>query len=155
NTYTLTYTAGANGTISGTSPQTVNFGASGTAVTAVPNAGYHFAQWGDASTTNPRTRANGQAGISGRAAFAPNPPNHLAISTVADGTAGAPLGAVTVTVQDAGNDPVTGDTNTVTLSIASGPGSFDPTSTLTANFSNGVATFSNLIIDKAGSGYVL
>ena len=30
NTYTLTYTAGANGTISGTSPQTVNYGASGT-----------------------------------------------------------------------------------------------------------------------------
>ena len=30
NTYTLTYTAGANGTITGTSPQTVNHGASGT-----------------------------------------------------------------------------------------------------------------------------
>ena len=27
NTYTLTYTAGANGTITGTSPQTVNHGA--------------------------------------------------------------------------------------------------------------------------------
>ena len=31
NTYTLTYTAGANGSISGTSPQTVNHGANGTA----------------------------------------------------------------------------------------------------------------------------
>ena len=30
NTYTLTYTAGANGTITGTSPQTVNHGADGT-----------------------------------------------------------------------------------------------------------------------------
>ena len=29
NTYTLTYTAGANGTITGTSPQTVNYGADG------------------------------------------------------------------------------------------------------------------------------
>ena len=29
NTYTLTYAAGANGTITGTSPQTVNHGASG------------------------------------------------------------------------------------------------------------------------------
>ena len=27
NTYTLTYTAGANGTITGTTPQTVNYGA--------------------------------------------------------------------------------------------------------------------------------
>ena len=38
NTYTLTYTAGANGTIMGSTPQTVNYGASGTAVTAVPLA---------------------------------------------------------------------------------------------------------------------
>ena len=37
NTYTLTYTAGANGTITGTSPQTVNHGADGSEVTAVPN----------------------------------------------------------------------------------------------------------------------
>ena len=52
-TYTLTYTAGANGTITGTSPQTVNYGASGTAVTAVPNTGYHFVKWSDGSTANP------------------------------------------------------------------------------------------------------
>jgi len=55
NTYTLTYTAGANGTISGTSPQTVNYGANGTAVTAVANAGYHFVNWSDSSNANPRT----------------------------------------------------------------------------------------------------
>ncbi|MCE7951917.1 MAG: hypothetical protein DYH18_12540, partial [Xanthomonadales bacterium PRO7] len=39
NTYTLTYTAGANGSITGSSPQTVNYGASGTAVTATPATG--------------------------------------------------------------------------------------------------------------------
>ena len=42
NTYTLTYTAGANGTITGTAPQTVDYGTSGTEVTAVPDPGYHF-----------------------------------------------------------------------------------------------------------------
>ena len=47
NTYTLTYTAGANGSITGTSPQTVNHGADGTPVTAVPNTGYHFVDWSD------------------------------------------------------------------------------------------------------------
>src|SRR6185503_12872243 len=41
-TFTLTYTAGANGSLSGTTPQTVNYGASGSAVTAVPAAHYHF-----------------------------------------------------------------------------------------------------------------
>jgi uncharacterized repeat protein (TIGR02543 family) len=70
NTYTLTYTAGLNGTISGTSPQTVNYGASGTAVTAVPNAHYHFVNWSDGSTANPRTDANVITNISATANFA-------------------------------------------------------------------------------------
>ncbi len=47
NVYTLTYTAGSNGSITGTSPQMVNHGGSGTAVTAVPNTGYHFVDWSD------------------------------------------------------------------------------------------------------------
>ncbi len=69
-TYTLTYTAGANGSITGTTPQTVNAGANGTPVTAVPNANYHFVQWSDASTQNPRTDTNVAANISVTATFA-------------------------------------------------------------------------------------
>ncbi len=72
NTYTLTYTAGANGSISGSSPQTVNHGASGTAVTAVPATGYHFVQWSDASTANPRTDTNVTASITVTASFSIN-----------------------------------------------------------------------------------
>ena len=72
NTYTLTYTAGANGTITGTSPQTVNHGANGTPVTATPNTGYHFVQWSDGSTANPRTDTNVTANISVTASFAIN-----------------------------------------------------------------------------------
>ena len=71
-TYTLTYTAGANGTISGTTPQTVESGGSGTPVTAVPNAGYHFVNWSDASTANPRTDTNVMANVSVTANFAIN-----------------------------------------------------------------------------------
>src|SRR5450830_1869126 len=56
--YTLAYTAGANGTITGTSPQTVDHGASGTLVTAVPNAGYHFVSWSDGILTAARTDTN-------------------------------------------------------------------------------------------------
>ena len=69
-TFTLTYTAGANGTISGTTPQTVNFGASGSPVTAQPNLNYHFVKWSDNSTANPRTDTNVQANISVTASFA-------------------------------------------------------------------------------------
>jgi len=58
NTYTLTYTAGANGSITGTTTQTVNHGADGTAVEAVAATGYHFVKWSDESTVNPRTDVN-------------------------------------------------------------------------------------------------
>jgi hypothetical protein len=56
--YTLTYTAGANGTITGTTPQTVSYGASGTLVTAVPTPGYHFVKWSDNVMTASRTDTN-------------------------------------------------------------------------------------------------
>jgi uncharacterized repeat protein (TIGR02543 family) len=55
NTYALAYSPGSNGTLSGTTSQTVNHGANGTAVTAVPNSGYHFTGWSDGLTDNPRT----------------------------------------------------------------------------------------------------
>jgi len=74
NTYTLTYLAGANGSISGTTPQTVNHGASGTAVTAVPNGGYVFGEWSDGSLQNPRTDTNVTANITVTAIFASTPP---------------------------------------------------------------------------------
>lgn len=75
-TYTLTYTAGANGSITGISPQTVNQGANGTAVTAVSASGYHFVNWSDNSTSNPRTDTNVQANISVTANFAITPANN-------------------------------------------------------------------------------
>jgi hypothetical protein len=72
NTYTLTYTAGANGTISGTTPQTVRYGQNGAQVTAVPNTGYHFVKWDDNSTANPRIDTNVTANVTAYATFAIN-----------------------------------------------------------------------------------
>ncbi len=70
--YTLAYGAGANGSISGTTPQTVNYGASGSAVTATANTGYHFVNWSDSSTVNPRTDANVTNNLTVTANFAIN-----------------------------------------------------------------------------------
>jgi hypothetical protein len=72
NTYTLSYTAGANGTLTGTVTQAVNHGASGTAVTAVPNMGYHFTAWSDGVATASRTDAAVTGAISVTASFAIN-----------------------------------------------------------------------------------
>jgi len=73
NQYTLTYTAGPNGSISGTASQTVNHGANGSAVTAVPDAGYAFVDWSDGLLTASRTDGNVLANLSVTANFAPLP----------------------------------------------------------------------------------
>jgi len=72
NQYTLTYTAGANGSISGTTPQSVNHGSSGTAVTAVPDAGYHFTSWSDGVLSATRTDTGVTGDITVTANFAIN-----------------------------------------------------------------------------------
>jgi len=72
NTYTVAYAAGAHGSISGTASQTVNYNASSTAVTAVADTGYHFVNWSDSSTANPRTDTNVIANLSVTANFAVN-----------------------------------------------------------------------------------
>ena len=66
---TLTYAAGANGTLAGTTPQTVNYGTGGTAVAAMPLTGNHFVNWSDGGTANPRTDANVTANLSVTANF--------------------------------------------------------------------------------------
>ena len=43
--YTLAYSAAANGSLSGSASQTVKSGDTASAVTAVPDAGYHFINW--------------------------------------------------------------------------------------------------------------
>ena len=53
--YTLTYTAGSNGSLTGTASQLIVTGGNGSAITAVPSAGYTFINWSDLSTANPRT----------------------------------------------------------------------------------------------------
>lgn len=77
-TCTLTYTAGTNGTISGNSPQTVNYGGSGTAVTAIADSGYAFSGWSDGITANPRTDFNVTSNLTVTANFVPAAPPVIA-----------------------------------------------------------------------------
>ena len=116
-TYTLAYTAGANGSISGTTPQTVAQGGSGTAVTAQANTGYHFVNWSDSSTANPRTDTNVNADISVTANFAQNSGTAPSVSTNA---------ASNITTNSAtlnGNLTNKGSATTVTVSFQYGTSS--------------------------------
>src|SRR5690606_4421252 len=91
--YTLTYAAGANGSILGASPQVVNEGSNGSAVTAVPDFGYHFVEWSDGSTQNPRTDLNVAADVSVTATFAINVYT-LTYSAAHGGDVYGPLGQI-------------------------------------------------------------
>ena len=54
----------------GSSSQAGSYGGRGTAVTAIPADGYHFVNWSDNSTANPRRDSNITANISVTANFA-------------------------------------------------------------------------------------
>ncbi|MGJ8654790.1 MAG: InlB B-repeat-containing protein, partial [Opitutaceae bacterium] len=69
-TYSVDYTAGTNGSITGTTSQTVDHGSDTIAVTAVADANYHFVDWSDGSTDNPRTDTSVSADIDVTASFA-------------------------------------------------------------------------------------
>ena len=68
-------------------------------------------------------------------------------SNVTAGVADSP--SITVEVEDPFGNIVTSDSSSVTLTVASGPGTL--TGTLTVVASSGVATFSNVKFDTAGS----
>jgi len=72
-------------------------------------------------------------------------------------TAGQIIPAVNATVQDASNATVTSFNGPVTIAIAAGTGIIGAGlgGTVTVNAVNGVATFSDLSIAKAGTGYKL
>ncbi|MBS0264340.1 MAG: hypothetical protein JSS02_20555 [Planctomycetes bacterium] len=76
----------------------------------------------------------------------------VVLSTPASGIAGTALTSpVTVAIQDQyGNLRVSDFATKVSIAVASGPGTFDPVSTLTVTALKGVATFSNLVLDVAG-----
>lgn len=69
NPCTLTYTAGANGSVIGASPQIVDAGKDGSPVTAVANFNYRFLDWSDGIGTATRTDANVSGNITVTANF--------------------------------------------------------------------------------------
>lgn len=69
----------------------------------------------------------------------------------ATGTAGKALSAVKVAIQDAFGNVVTTNTSTVTIAKNTGPTGSTLTGTLSVAAVAGIATFSNLILNKAGS----
>ncbi len=72
NQYTVSYATEDNGFVYGPESKIVNYGESGGAAIAVPNEGYHFVQWSDGVTDNPRTSEKVTSNTAVTAVFAIN-----------------------------------------------------------------------------------
>ena len=80
--FSINFAAGAHGTLSGNSVQTISYGADSSSVTAIGDTGYHFTNWSDGSAANPRTIYNVIANKSVTANFAPDDIDAPQISTI-------------------------------------------------------------------------
>lgn len=102
---TLTYKADANGTITGiTKQEGIALNGTGTTVTAVPKEGYHFIEWSDKVTNNPRTEQSIQANVDVTAIFAIN---NYKVNTAVTDNVGGTLTADKATVDHFGSVTLT------------------------------------------------
>jgi len=86
----------------------------------------------------------------------PPPATNLAFTTQPASTqAGQTMATVRVTARDASGNPVTGYTGTITVALGANPGGGTLSGTKSVAAVNGVASFSTLSINNAGSGYTL
>ena len=90
-----------------------------------------------------------QYGSASKLAFT-NPPTNTAAGSAIDSPTG-----VQVSVEDSNGNVVANNTTSVTIAIGTNPGGGTLSGTTTVNAVKGVATFSNLSINKAGTGYTL
>ncbi len=103
------------------------------------------------------TTIGGLTGLSGTITVTPGPAAQLAfVQQPTDGASGTAISpAVTVHIRDAGGNLVTTSTQTVTVALGANPGGGTLSGTLSVAAVGGIATFSNLSIDKIGNGYTL
>ncbi|HEY7684615.1 MAG TPA: hypothetical protein VH833_00785, partial [Gemmatimonadales bacterium] len=148
----VTIVIGANpggGTLSGGGPINAIAGVATFPALSInkPGTGYTLSATSGVLTAATSATFNVAIGPLAQLVFTQQPTNATA------GVAIAP--AVVVTALDAGSNTVTGFTGNVDMSIGTNPASGTLSGTLTVAAVAGVATFSNLSIDKASAGYTL
>jgi hypothetical protein len=143
-TFSLTYAAGEHGTLTGVASQHVDYGSSGTQVTAVPDVGYRFLSWSDGVLTAERTDANVTVDHSVTATFGPaGPPNTIA-NGVPSGWSKRSVNVTLVAAPSAHGAPV----DYTEYCIGSGPWIRGTALSIT---SEGVTTISYRSVDTAGN----
>ncbi len=105
-TNTLTYIAGANGSIPVDATQQVALGEDGAAVLAVPDSGYRFFNWSDGGTNNPRQDLVVISNLTFTADFVPTNQVPVVIDITSETFVNMPQ-SITLYGQDLDNDPLT------------------------------------------------
>lgn len=95
--------------------------------------------------------------VSGTFNVSAGPPARLVyVAQPQGGTGGAVMSPdVHIAVQDASGNTISGSSGTISVTLAQKPPGGTLSGTTTDQVLNGIATFGNLIINKAGSGYTL
>jgi hypothetical protein len=139
----------AGGTLSGTATVAAVSGVATFSDLSIDKAGtgYTLGAVSGALTSPASSAFDITAGAASTLVFTGQPSNAVA------GVAIAP--AIAVSIQDAFGNTITGATDNVTIAIANNPGSSTLSGTATVAATAGVATFSDLSLDKAGAAYTL
>ena len=139
----------AGGTLSGTLASTAVAGVATFSTDSINKAGngYTLSAMASGLTSATSTTFNVTAGAASQLAFVQQP------GSVAAGSSITP--AVTVAIEDAFGNVVTTATNLVTIAIGTNPSGGTLAGTAAENAVNGIASFSNLSINKTGDGYTL
>ena len=139
----------SSGTLSGTAQLNAVAGVAAFSTLSINKVGTGYTLTASATSLTTATSGafNVTAGAAAKVVFTAQPTNT---------TAGAAISpAVQVTVEDSQNNVVTTATNQITIAIGTNPSSGTLSGLAQVNAVAGVATFSNLSINSAGTGYTL
>jgi len=151
-TASITVAIGTNpggGTLSGTTTKNASSGTASFSGLSINKAGTGYTLTSSATGLSGATSAtfNITAAAASKVAFTTQPANATAGSSIG--------GPPTVTVQDTFGNTVTSSSASITIAIGTNPGGGALSGTITKNASSGVATFSDLSINKSGTAYTL
>jgi hypothetical protein len=148
-TVTIALASGPGGTLSGTRTVSASSGEATFGDLSIDRAGGGYSLSATASGLIAATSATFSitVGPAARLVFSVQPQNVTAGSAISP--------AVQVEIQDSGGNRVTTSTAPITMALGANPGGGTLAGTTTVNAAGGVATFSNLSINRSGAGYSL
>ena len=149
--HTVNYTPGSNGSLTGTTSQTIADGGTTSAVSAVPDAGYHFLQWSDYNTSNPRTDQNVTSSFTRTANFSTN---LFRFSTQPGNRVAGVTNTFKIDAIDNNGNVMTNSDRDITVEVYKSDNTLVSAKTMTGTLVNGTITIGSLNLTETGNYYL-